>query len=118
MNEVFERSFDFSVRVIELTKYLDEIENPFPLRERLLICGTGIGVFLRIADSTGRKSAENGRQALSYAIEVEYLLETMAKTGHLTEKQSRPIISDCRALKTLIEGQLHKSDAEKKSNAD
>ena len=32
----------------------------------------------------------------------EYLLEIMAKTGYLTEKQSQPIIDDCRSLKALI----------------
>lgn len=117
MDQIFEKSFDFSIRIIELTKYLDEEKKPFALRERLLKCGAGIGVYLRLAESIPNRSAESGRQALSYAVESEYLLETMAKTGYLTEKQSQPIISDCRALKTLIAGNFQKADGEKEGQA-
>lgn len=45
---------------------------------------------------------EDRSQAFSYVVEAEYLLEIMAKTGYLTEKQSQPIIDDCRSLKALI----------------
>jgi len=81
----------------------------------LLTCATGIGIFLRLAETTGRGVAESRRQALAYAVEAEYLLESMAKTGYLTEKQSLPIISDCRELKTQIAMLFHKTDAKKKS---
>jgi len=114
MDQVLEKSFDFSIRIIELIKYLDEENKPFALRERLLRCGMGIGVCLRLAESMGKRFTESGWQALYYAVEAEYLLETMAKTGYLTKKQSQPIINDCRALKTLIAGHLHNADEEKK----
>jgi four helix bundle protein len=116
MDQVLDKSFDFSIRVIELAKFLDEEKKPFPLCERLLLCATGIGVFLRLSELTGKRSAECGKQALSYSVEAEYLLEIMTKTGYLTKRQSQPIISDCRALKTLVSGLLHKADA-KKENA-
>lgn len=118
MKLVLDKSFDFSIRIIELAKYLDEEKKPFPLCERLLACATGIGVLLRLAESTGRGFAENGRQALAYAVEAEYLLESMAKTGYLTEKQSLPIIGDCRELKKQITLLFHETDPKKKRAAD
>lgn len=115
MGQVVDKSFDFSIRIIELAKYLEEEKKPFPLCERLLTCATGIGIFLRLAELTGMKFAENGTQVLSYAVEAEYLLEIMAKTGYLTEKQSLLIIGDCRALKTLIGGLFHEANGEKRN---
>ncbi|NPV93326.1 MAG: four helix bundle protein [Firmicutes bacterium] len=102
MKPVLESSFDFSIRAMELIKYLEEEKKPFPLYERFLTCAMGMGIYLRLAQTTGRKSAGDSRQALLYAVEAEYLLEIMAKTGYLQEKQSHPILDDCRALKAAI----------------
>ncbi len=95
-----EKSFDFSIRIVELVKYLHEEKRPFLLEQRLLSCGTGIGVCLRLVQTDGCSS--HVIQAMSLAAEAEYLLEVMAKTGSLTNKQSEPILGDCRALKALI----------------
>ncbi len=101
MNQVLEKSFDFSIRTMELIKYLDTAKKTFPLYERFLTCATGIGITLRLVQMTG-KSVEDSKQALSYVVEVEYLLEVMANTGYLQGKQSQPIMDDCHALKALI----------------
>ncbi len=102
MKQVLENSFDFSIRAIELIRYLNEEKKPFPLCERFLTCAAGIGISLRIVHMTGGKSLGESSQALSYAVEAEYLLEIMVKTGYLQEKQSQPIIDDCRALKEAV----------------
>jgi len=99
MNQLLEKSFDFSIRAIELIRYLNEVKKPFLLSERLLVCATGIGISLRLAQMTGGKSF---KEALSYAAEAEYLLEITVKIGCLQEKQSRPILNDCRTLKDAI----------------
>ena len=103
MDQVLEKSFDFSIRAVELIKYLDKEKKPFPLYERFLICAMGIGITQRLVKKTDNQSIEDSKQILSYVVEVEYLLEIMAKTGFLQEKQSQPILDDCRALKALIE---------------
>ncbi len=103
MEQLLERSFDFSIRIVELVKYLNEEKRPFLLEQRLLSCGTGVGVCLRLAQTDGRSHVI---QAMSWAAEAEYLLEVMEKTGSLTYKQSVPILGDCRALKSLIASAL------------
>lgn len=102
MNQILEKSFDFSIRAVELIKYLDKEKKSFPLYERFLACATGVGITLRLLQTAGEKPVKDRSQAFSYAVEAEYLLEIMAKTGYLTEKQSQPIIDDCRSLKALI----------------
>ncbi len=110
MNQVLEKSFDFSIRAVELIKYLDREKRPFPLYERFLICATGIGITLRLVQMNGKKSLPDIRQAFCHVTETEYLLEVMAKTGYLQEKQSRPILDDCRALKVFIAELADESD--------
>ncbi|MBP7177289.1 MAG: four helix bundle protein [Deltaproteobacteria bacterium] len=102
MNQILEKSFDFSIRAVELIKYLDEEKKAFPLYERFLACATAIGITQRLLLSAGKQTVKDSTKAFSYVVEAEYLLEIMAKTGYLTEKQSQPIIDDCRSLKALI----------------
>lgn len=102
MNQILEKSFDFSIRAVELIKYLDKEKKPFPLYERFLVCATGIGITLRLLQTVGKKPVKDRLQAFFYVNEVEYLIEIMVKTGYLTQKQSQPIMDDCRSLKALI----------------
>lgn len=99
MNQLLENSFDFSIRAMELIRYLNEEKKTFLLRERFLVCATGIGISLRLTKVKNDKSFE---EALDYAVETEYLLEIMVKIGCLKKKQSQPIVDDCRALKYAI----------------
>lgn len=108
-----EKSFDFSIRIIELAKYLERERKQFPYCERLLTCGSGIAVSLRLAELYDYQNAASCRQALFYAAEVEYLLEIMVETDYLTQPQSKPILSDCRTIKTLIAEMLDKPNDNK-----
>lgn len=109
MDHLQDKSFDFSIRIMEMAKYLEEEKKPFPLIDRLLACAAGIGINLRLAALDGRRAADSFGQALSCAVEAEYLLEAMVKTSCLTEKQSTTVINDCREIKTLIAGYFTKN---------
>lgn len=104
MNQLLENSFDFSIRAMELIRYLNEEKKPFLLSERFLNCATAIGISLRLAQTTDENSL---RDAYSYAVETEYLLEIIVKTGCLQKKQSQPIVEDCRALKEAVAELIH-----------
>ncbi len=108
MKQVLGKSFDFSIRAIELIRYLNEENRSFPLSERFLTCATGIGISLRCELMAGEKLIRDSSDSLAYVIETEYLLELMVKTGYLQEKQSLPIIEDCRTLKDAIAKHLQK----------
>lgn len=106
MEELLSKAFDFSVRSIELANYLEEENKVFPMKTRFLECAEGLCVCLRTADKLQKNAREYLAQAYRLSLEAECLLELMVKTGFLNEKQSVPILTDCRYLKTETEKQL------------
>ncbi len=107
MREILDRSFDFSIRAVELINYLNMENRPFPLGERFLFCAAGIGIAVRLMqESETQAYSDRITQALAYLEEVEYLLEIMAKTGYLNEKQSQTVTEDCHRLEALIKEHL------------
>jgi len=110
--KILQSSFDFSIRLIELVKYLKDESREFPLSERLLICGNGIGVNLSVAKmSAAKERAAKLGQALACAVECGHLLKLMAKTGDMTEQQSVPLREDCSYLINMIDGVKNKKNA-------
>ncbi len=91
-----EKSFDFSIRIVELVKYLNEEKRPFLLEQRLLSCGTGIGVCLRLVQTDGCSS--HVIQAMSLAAEAEYLLEVMAARNEVHALFRRLSTRPCAAI--------------------
>ncbi|PKM95024.1 MAG: four helix bundle protein [Firmicutes bacterium HGW-Firmicutes-1] len=99
MNELLAKAFDFGIRIVELSNYLDEEKKQFPLIERLLECGTSIGVHLRISKEYAKNQTGSYVTAYELSLETEYLLELLVKTGFLHENQSIPILNDCKLIK-------------------
>jgi len=102
MNELLVKAFDFGIRIVELAKYLEEEKRQFPLITRMLECGSGICVSLRISNEATKNSEENLAQAYKLSMETEYLLELLVKTGFINENQSIPMLTDCRLIKNQI----------------
>lgn len=107
MIDYLSQSFDFGIRTVQLVKWLKDEGKDFPLSGRLLECGTGVGVSLRVA-----KSLDNWAlftQAFMQAEEVQFLLELMVKTDFITKIQSEPLILECKSIKNVInEKELNK----------
>lgn len=108
MKELIAKSFDFSIRIVEIANYLAEEHKQFPLINRLLECGTGLGICLRISSESTYNTQESYTQAYNLSLETEYLLELLAKTGFVNEIQIKPILTDCRFLKDVIKKQINK----------
>lgn len=102
MDGLLGKALDFSVRVIELSRYLKDENRLFPMTARLLECAAGVYVCLRISGQMSKNSREHCTQAFKLALEAECLLEMIVKTGFITQKQSEPILSDCRSLRDEI----------------
>jgi hypothetical protein len=102
MEEIFLKTFDFGIRVVEISNYLEYENKRFPLIERLLECGTGLGVLMRVSEKLPQYRLENCIKALKLALEAEYLLELMVKTSVISEKQSRPILANCRSIRDQL----------------
>ena len=103
MDEILLKTFDFGIRVVELSNYLEYENKRFALIDRLLECGTGAGVCMRLSAALPQYRQENYLQAYRLLLEAGYLFELMVKTGVITESQSKPILSDCRFIKEELE---------------
>ena len=100
MADYLDQSFDFGVRIVQLTRWLKDEGKEFPLIQQLLDCGTGLGISLREANALN--NSDYFIVALKQAEESEYLLELMVKTSFLAELQSKPLLADCGSIKNEI----------------
>lgn len=93
-----ESTYDFSVRVTEIVRYLKEEGLEFPLSGKLLDCGVNAGLSARKGDS---------KTAADYVQQADYIIEMAEKSGYLTEAQIRPIRSEIKnLLKSLLAKQV------------
>lgn len=106
MDKLLAKTFDFAIRIVELSNYLEEEGKQFPLIAKLIECGTGIGARLRIAE--GVKNRPDVIEAYKLSLETEYILELLVKTGFLNKTQSMPILSDCRWISNETAKQIGK----------
>jgi len=106
MDNFTERVDEFYGCVKELVRWINEENKEFPHAERLLECGTGICGSFRAAMSTSGLTGKSFEEVVAKADEFIGLMELMVRTGILTEIQSRPLLSECGALKARAEDLL------------
>lgn len=98
------KSFDFSVRCINLYKYLISEHKEYVLSKQLLRSGTSIGA--NIAESKEGQSGPDFISKLSISLkeaaESIYWLELLVATGFITERQGESLISDCNELRAML----------------
>ena len=116
-NLILDKSMDFSVRVVNLYKYLCSEKNENILSKQLLRCGTSIGANAHEATNgqSSRDFLAKMYVAFKEATETEYWLKLLLRTGYLTEEQGESILADCVELKRILTSiiKTRKSNAEK-----
>ena len=109
-NVIYEKSFQFAVRIVKLYRHLCTVQKEFTLSKQLLRCGTSIGA--NIAEAQQAQSHADFISKLSISLketsETKYWLRLMQATGYLTEVQAASMISDCSELEALLVAILKK----------
>ena len=105
MNPIVQnKSFDFSVRIVNLCKYLQSEHKDYILSKQLLRSGTSIGA--NISESQQAQSRPDFINKLNIALkeacETDYWLRLLHKTEFLTDEQFLSIFSDCQELERLL----------------
>ena len=103
-NVILEKSMDFSVRIVNLCKYLCSEKSEYIMSKQLLRCGTSIG--------SNAHEAHNGQSAKDFlakmyisfkeATETEYWLILLTRTGYITEYQGKSVLEDCVEFKKIL----------------
>lgn len=97
------KSSDFSVRIVNLCRYLND-KKEYVMSKQLLRSGTSIGA--NIAEAKYSESSVDFIHkiyvALKEANETEYWLDILYKTNYITENQYKSIVSDSRELIKIL----------------
>ncbi len=104
-NVVLEKSFDFSVRILKLYKYLLKNDRSLePILKQILKSGTSIGANITEAqNSTSIKDFINKLNiSLKEARETEYWLRLFKASELINEKSFNSLQNDCKELIKLL----------------
>ena len=103
-NPVKRKSFQFALRIVKLSKHLQDDKKEFVLAKQVLRSGTAIGALVREAEhAQSRKDFTNKMNiALKEANETDYWLAILHKSGYLTQDAYESIQPDIQELMKLL----------------
>ena len=104
MNMIALKSKAFAVRVVRMSRYMQQSENEFVLSKQVLRSGTSIGanVYEATQAFTHADFAHKMSIALKESVETEYWLELLFETGFLSEAEFQSMYSDNKELTKLL----------------
>ena len=103
-NIISTKSFNFSVRIVNLYKYLCNDKKEFVLSKQLLRSGTSIGANVKEAINAQSRNDFLSKMNISLkeAGEAEYWIELLMATEYLNEKEANSILNDCVEIKKIL----------------
>ena len=101
---VYEKAFDFAIRIVNLYKYLITEKKEYIMSKQVLRSGTSIGANIKEALQAQSKNDYLSKMniALKEASETEYWLELLFHSKYLEKAQYNSIIFDIQELKKIL----------------
>lgn len=103
-NVIENKSFQFTIRIVRLYKFLCEEKKEYILSKQLLRAGTSIG-----ANVTEFQQAQSKPDfvskisiALKEASETKYWIKLLGATEYLSENQTKSILDDCVEIEKIL----------------
>ena len=97
------KSFDFAIRIVNLSRYLKE-HSEFVLSQQLIRSGTSIGALIREAEHA--ESTKDFLHKLSISLkeanESKYWLDLLVATDIITRKMYESLNNDCEELLRML----------------
>ena len=95
-NVIIKKSFAFSVRIVNLNKYLSQEKKEYVISKQIYKSGTSIGA--NVAEAQRAQSTADFvakmKIALKEASETQYWLQLLYETKYITEKEFTSIHND------------------------
>ncbi|MCL2634677.1 MAG: four helix bundle protein [Oscillospiraceae bacterium] len=103
-NIIVNKSKKFAVRIVKLSRYLQEEKREFVLSKQLLRSGTSIGANVKEAIRGQSRADFNAKMniALKESSETEYWLEILHETNYLTDSEFESIYSDSKEIIRIL----------------
>jgi four helix bundle protein len=103
-NVIKKKSFDFAVRIVRLSQYLNRNKKEFVLSKQLLRSGTSVGAMVREAEYAESKADFKHKLAIAQKEinEARYWLELLKETEYLTQEQFESLDQDAIEIIKLL----------------
>lgn len=103
-NIIVIKSKTFAIRIVKLSKYLNENKKEYVLSKQILKSGTSIGANVKEAIRGQSKADFYAKMniALKEASETEYWLEILNETDYIDKALFESIYSDCTELIKIL----------------
>jgi len=104
-NIILDKSFEFSVRIVNLKKYLNKNKQERIMANQLLRSGTSIGANVTEADQAQSKADFISKMGIANkeAHETRYWLRLLHRTDYLNDEEFSSIIADCQELIKILQ---------------
>ena len=101
---LLEKSKAFAVRAVKLYQYLERRKKEYVLSKQVLRSGTSIGANVHEAIYGQSRSDFTAKMsiALKEAVETEYWLDLLSKTGYLSDRQYGSMREDVSELAKML----------------
>jgi four helix bundle protein len=103
-NLIENKSFDFAVRIVKLSQFLNEQKKEFVISKQILRSGTSIGANVAEAQQ-GQSHADfisKMNIALKEAAETKYWIRLLEATGYLTETETEALLAECVKIEKIL----------------
>ena len=99
-----DKSYQFAIRVVKLSQYLQQDKKEFVLSKQILRSGNAVGALIREAEFGQSKADFTSKMSISLkeANETEYWLSLLNDTGFISEDQFMSLQSDCTELIAML----------------
>jgi len=103
-NVVKEKSFAFALRVVKLSRYLNELKKEFVLSKQLLRSGTSVGAMIREAEQAESQLDFIHKMAIALkeANETDYWIELLYHSDFIDQPAYESIKNDLIELIKLL----------------
>jgi len=103
-NIIKNKSFDFALRIVKLSKHLTETKREFVLSKQLLRSGTAIGALIRESEQAESKADFIHKLSISLkeANETDYWLDLLYKSDYLKREEYESIKTDIDEILKLL----------------
>ena len=103
-NVIMRKSLAFSVRIVNLHKYLSQVKNEYIMSKQICKSGTSIGA--NIAEAQRAQSTADFvskmKIALKEANETQYWLQLLCETNYISEKEFSSIHEDLLEILKIL----------------
>ncbi len=103
-NPLLEKSYSFSLKVVDLYKAILKSKKEYVLSKQLLKCGTAIGANISEVNGAISKADFSAKISIAYkeSLEVKYWISLLRDSGYITKKDGNSLIIPADELSKIM----------------